>query len=340
MEVLGKTIRCFVEKTSYMNDTSLGNRLHCWAQAYYISCRTNFQYKIILQKELWPELIFLYLPHTHVYGKEQFFNIKSLPQLSKQQIENIIFDNDAKELTQHNHWVLKEWIIAGEYYNNISLKDVFEIDPFTKIQFKKPEITNFFKKEFKNHTGVHIRRFRGVPATNDNIKTIPEPERTAYANDLIKLSATYSYYNTKNQQGYVHPFIPDEYYYMIMDKISSYNKYEKFYLSTDLKPEHYEYYKKRYRRLYDRYNYQKKFRDILKNHYPEELLDKTSNITLDLFDFFALASSKLILQSYFSSWGRSAKRIFNTQQIIIPVSKDEKNDANRLLKRMFSEVNF
>lgn len=343
MEVLEKTIWCFVEKTSYMHDTSLGNRLHFWAQAFYISYRTNFEYKIVLQKELWPELIFLHLPNTHVYEKEKFFNFENLPEFSEDQIEKIVLEGDIKELETQNHWGLKKWVITCDFHNNILLKDIFKFDPFTKIEFKKREITNFFKEEFKNHIGVHIRRFGGVPVNYNNIQSIPEPERSVYVKDVMKLSPLYSYHNFKSSDDYksklndryIHPFIPDSYYYMIMDKIISYNSYEKFYLSTDLKPEHYTYYKKKYIRLYDRYSYKKRFYDLLKNHYSSELLDKTINLWLDLFDFFALASSKLILQSHFSSWGRSAKRIFNTQEIVIPVTKGEKDRIQKMLKWMF-----
>lgn len=322
MPNLDKTIRCLVLKTSYKNDTSLGNRLHCWAQAYFISKRTNFEYKILVQKEFWPELIYLNLPHTYVKDKDKFvYDEKSdtlAETITEDHLDKIILENDLSILKTQNHWCISEWYILNETYKGRDVVKLLEEDPFTKINFKQKEINQFFKDKFSNFVGIHIRRNAAIYFKPGDMETLPKHIQELYIKEVIP--ATKYYTKDYSNQIYRHPFIRDTQYHAIIDKILEIKPNQIFYLSADLPLKYFDYYKEKYfKHIHDRDDYISELIEILKKYYPPEVIEKTKYIVSDLLDIFALSQTKLIIQSYASSWGRSASRRGKTDQIILPL---------------------
>ena len=50
------------------NDTGFCNRIFHWEFAYEVSKRNNFDFKILLQEQFWPEYKYIDLPYTEIYN--------------------------------------------------------------------------------------------------------------------------------------------------------------------------------------------------------------------------------------------------------------------------------
>jgi hypothetical protein len=59
---MDKTIRIICTKSNNV-DGSIGNSIFKWAQGYYLNYKCNFEYKIILEEEVWSELNLIDLPY-------------------------------------------------------------------------------------------------------------------------------------------------------------------------------------------------------------------------------------------------------------------------------------
>lgn len=338
---MDKTIRIICTKSNNV-DGSIGNSIFKWAQGYYLNYKCNFEYKIILEEEVWSELNLIDLPYTETMKgdlKENAFKIE-LPLL-----KDVFLNDNVDELKSHDHLYLDEWYIFdgpslryidddGEIKGQII--DCGAVDPLRLIKFKNEEVENFFKEEFSDFVGIHIRRFCGVIIGKGELETLPKEIVYDFYRDYLRSSIPYIQgWRTLNNEKYVHPFISDEHYYRAIEEILDYNINQKFYLSTDIPHKYYQYYKERYNNIYDKYDYFEKFEKIVKKHHEKILNFDASNIPnnvlerygkpeylvfANLLDIFALSNSKLIIQSFLSSWGRICKRIRDTNQILLPLS--------------------
>jgi hypothetical protein len=313
---MSKTIRCLVHKHNYKHDTSFGNRLYYWSQSFLITARTKFEYNVVVQREFWPELIFLHLPNTLSKSIHSFLDVEDGGGRC-----SLISPNEAEEIIKHgfqsfqheNHWFLEPHTNANvyscivddpEYSPNLILSRLFD-SVFKSIQFKHKEINDFFENTFKDHVGIHIRRLHGIHLSEGDIQDLPEYLREDY---LKEYRPGDKYY----------PYIKDEEYFKIIDKILEHNPNQKFYLSTDLPPKYYQHYFEKYKNIFEVSSYREELISILDKYYSKDLVEKTDYIISYLLDFFALSHSKLIIRPYKrTSWSKTAQKIKGTQSIIL-----------------------
>ena len=258
---LEKTIRCKVIRSHPIFDSSFGNRIYRWINAYYLSEATNFEYKIVLQKELWPELIFLSLPHTFTRTSENFdFNFKtnnSYPQINEDQYIDVVLNKNNNFFNESNHWILSEWFICSDNLNGVKLNEISSVNPFNEIKFQFEEINEYFSNKFKDFVGIHIRRYKGIKTKNGDFEEIPENLREDYKKE-------YTECHDLTPEAY--PFIPDTEYYRLIDNTLINNPEQCFYISTDLPLKFYSYYKEKYKNIFCFHDFKDEFSKLLKKY--------------------------------------------------------------------------
>ena len=296
---LEKTIRCKVIRSHPIFDSSFGNRIYRWINAYYLSEATNFQYKIVLQKELWPELIFLSLPHTFTRLSENFdFDFKTnntYPKINEDQYIDVVLNKNNDFFNGNNHCTLTEWFICSNNLNGVKLNEISPVNPFNEIKFQFEEINEYFNNKFKDFVGIHIRRYKGIKTKKGDFEEIPENLRDDYKKD-------YSECDDLTAEAY--PFIPDKEYYRLIDNVLINDPNQCFYISTDLPIKYYSYYKEKYKNIFCFHDFKDEFLKLLQKYYPNMILSKLYYIVNYLFDFFAYSSTKMMVLSAHSSWGR------------------------------------
>jgi len=356
---MDKTITVITTKSNNL-DGSVGNSICRWAQAYYLNSKCNFEYKIILNKEKWSELNLVEFPHTELRSIDMTL---SYHVVDCDLMREVIIDNKIDNFIKHDHLIIEEWIIFDNCViidprDSIRYKFLWDgPDPISLIKFKSKNIENFFKDEFSDFISIHIRRYHCVMITQKQIATLPEEIREDFSRDYRKHSTVYleGWKQTAEQiveivnsglrshSTYLHPFIPDKQFYSVIDHVLDYNIDQKFYISTDIPKKYYQYYKEKYRNIYDKYDYLEKFESIVRDNYSENILnfdtkingienyyDKKEHFVFgNLLDLFALSNSKLIVQSYLSSWGRIAKRMNDVEQIILPISSETNSRSTK-----------
>ena len=293
---LEKTIRCKVIRSSPVFDTSFGNRIYRWINAYFLSAATNFEYKIVLQKELWPELLFLSLPHTFVRAAENFDfdeeNNKLYPQINKDQYIDVVLNKNDNILKKNNHWIISDWFISSDNLDETKIDQISLTNAFNEVKFKFDEINEYFSNRFKDFIGIHIRRYQGI-----NIKETDYDEIPKHLRDDYKKECTYS-------ESEAYPFISDKEYYRLIDNVLLINPDQSFYISTDLPLKYYSYYKTKYKNIFCFHDFKYEFLELLQKYYPNIMISKLEYINNYLFDFFAFSSAKIMVLSAHSSWGR------------------------------------
>jgi hypothetical protein len=320
-----KTIHVRRNKFDDLN-TCLGHNLLKWSQAFYLSSRLNFEYKIVLKESEWPELKFLKLPNTIIRKSLDFKNIKEINHDNYYEIfKNVLVDNSTEIIQTSDNWCITDLFFDKIFYyhDQYNLKKSFNIEqsfenPFDKIKFKKKEINDFFDNEFSNFVGIHIRRFYGVLIKTSDIETLPSEIRETFLKNYLDASISYlelfktSVYNKQE-------FINDIEYYKFIDEVLDFDINQNFFISTDIPILYYRYYKERYRNIYDKYYYTDRFENIIRNHYSEQDVETYRLVLYTLFDLFALSRTKLIARNNKSCWGKVAKRMKNKQDIVIPL---------------------
>lgn len=296
---LEKTIRCKVIRSHPIFDSSFGNRIYRWVNAYYLSEATNFEYKIVLQKELWPELIFLSLPHTFTRSAENFdFDFENkctYPKINEDQYIDIVLNKNKNFLNEINHCTMNEWFICSDNLNEVKLNKISPVNPFNEVKFQFEEINEYFNNKFKDFVGIHIRRYKGIKTKEGDFEEIPEHLRDDYKKE-------YSECEDSSDEAY--PFIPDREYYRLIDNTLISNPDQCFYISTDLPLKYYSYYKEKYKNIFCFHDFKDEFLKLLQKYYPDMILSKLCCIINYLFDFFAYSSTKMMVLSAQSSWGR------------------------------------
>lgn len=296
---LDKTIRCKVIRSHPIFDSSFGNRIYRWVNAYYLSEATNFEHKIVLQQELWPELLFLTLPHTFTKSSQDFdfdFETNTLySQINEDQYIDVVLNKNKDFLNKNNHCVLSEWFICSNNLNGVKLDEISTVNPFNEIKFQFEEINEYFNNKFKDFIGIHIRRYKGIKTKEGDFEEIPENLRDDYKKE---------YTECEDLSAEAYPFIADKEYYRFIDTVLMNNPDQCFYISTDLPLKFYSYYKEKYKNIFCFHDFRDEFLELLKKHYPNIILSKLDHIINYLFDFFAYSSSKIMVLSAHSSWGR------------------------------------
>lgn len=307
-----KTIKCFVSKTNQKSDSSLGNMLHYWSFAYSMSARTNFEYKILVQKELWVELKYLDLPNTIPIA-----NITPCNNIIDKEVYQDVINNNIQRLYEHNCWSIIDWIGSPDGVHNA----------FKQIKFNSSKLNSFFKNKFDDCVGVHIRRGPGVWATKEEYASLPNHVKKYYY-EILKQRL--KYYGTEHKSGdYIHRFIKDEYYFNVFDYILSIKGDQKFYLSVDIPVECFDYYMDKYS-IVTKDNYINKFLELCKLEYGENV---SLSIVNYLFDLFALSKTKFLIKSSHSSWSRSAELMGDMPAYILPVDPYFRGNLRELLER-------
>lgn len=341
---MNKTIRIICTKSNNV-DGSIGNSVFKWAQGYYINYKLGFEYTILLQHEVWSELNLLEFPYTKTIEGDL---TEGAFRIDISHLKDMFLHNNVDELKSHDHLYLDDWHIFDgpsiKYMENGELLTTHiqydSIDPLRLIKFKNENIENFFKEEFNDFVSIHIRRYCGVIIGEKQLATLPKEIVCDFYRDYLKNSLPYisGWKDIKDTKTvYVHPFIPDSQYYRTIEEILQYDINQKFYISTDIPRQYYQYYKEKYRNIFDKYDYFDKFEKIVKencdkvlnfdpNTLPNSVLNTYKNpeylLYANLLDIFAMCNSKLIVQSYFSSWGRMCRRIRNTEEVILPLCRE------------------
>jgi hypothetical protein len=288
-------------------DTAFGNRMYIWTQLYYVSYRTNFEYKIAVQKEKWPELKFLNLPNTIALKEEDFCKNEKVYKISESHLKLIIHKNNIEYLKTNNYWYLDEWLIYEGQYDKLNLPN-----PYSLIKFKNPSINDILSEYFKSFVSIHIRRYHGTYYTEDDLSEMPLNLREQYLKE--------SYFPTTLTH---YTYIKDAVYFKIIEKLINSNENVKIYISTDLPLKFYKHYKTRYfkKNIKDKYDYYEKFKNILKQCFTDDYIDNNKKIVEDLLDFFVIAYSKFIIMPNYSTWSRIAKKVKNTKCLNLPISE-------------------
>lgn len=304
-----RAIYCIINKNINPYDTAFGNRLYMWAQCFYVSYRTNFEYKIYVQEEYWPELKFLNLPNTEALPRNKFYPKQKVYKISENHIESIILNKNIRHLMREKYWYIDNWCIF-DHVRKIHIENLDIPNPYSLIKFKNPSINEILKNYFKSFVTIHIRRYHGIHYSEEDLNEMPQKLKEEYLNE--------AYYG-EECTSYV--YIKDETYYKIIEKLINSNKNVKIYISTDLPLKYYKHYKTRYFKtaLKDKYDYYEKMKNILKECFSEDLIDSNKKIVEDLLDFFVTAYSKFVVLPSASTWSRIAVKIKNTKHLKLPI---------------------
>jgi hypothetical protein len=320
-----KTICVTRDKFDELN-TCLGYNLLKWAQAFYLSSKLDFEYKIVLKEDDWPELKFLKLPNTILRKSFSFKDIKQINHDNYYDLfKEVLIDNSTEIIKSSDNWIIDDLFFDKVFYYNdqYNLKKSFNVEqsldnPFLKISFKKKEINDFFESKFSDLVGIHIRRFYGILIKTSDIETLPVDIREKFSQNYMDVSISYLEY-FKNSSNLKQIFIDDQEYYRFIDEVLDFDINQNFYISTDIPFSCYQYYKQRYRNIHDKYDYFEEFKDLLRNYYSEEEIEEYTLTLYTIFDLFSLSRTKLIARNSRSSWGKVAKRMKNKQEIIVPL---------------------
>lgn len=276
-----KTLR-FIDENSDLIDSGWGQRIYTLEQGYIIGSKTNFEYELHVQLKDWPELYFLEIPNVKgidIDNVDEY--VGTSKQLKHDILYKILLDGQYDLLYEQNHWYFDEWI---EETKDLQ-KDVYFVK---NIHFKDPKIDKFIEDKLNGFIGLHLRRRYWVRVEKEDLLTLPKHLRDEYWNDI----AIHKDISLDNYR-----FIPDQYYFQVLDKMIEKNKDQKIYLSTDLPNKFYEYYYDRYENLYTYDDFEEEYLSLLKDSVPEDIIHKHADIARHSFDCFALSYCKMIVNS-------------------------------------------
>lgn len=298
-------------------DTGLCNRLLHWETAYYILNQPkNKNFKILLQKKLWPELEIISLPNSYLidYNNSEYqwqsyyeydtlhfktvFDTKNKEVRLASKIDESYFRkliNGNVDLSSDNHWYSDFGFLPLSDFS--SVKNRF----LDKIQLKHTEISNHIQAKYKDYVGIHIRRGNGVTYTEEDIQTLPKPTQEKYRKYREELATV---------QDKHYKFTPDDYYYKLIKGFIKENPSQKIYISHDLPDEYIGNY-------YDDFGHhviESKYnnRYFYEHYYANAGVDVKhikhySNAVDNVIDLFTLSNCGMIIGSPHSTWSEFAK---------------------------------
>lgn len=277
-------------------DTGLCNRLLHWELAYKINKLNNFKFTILLQEEWWSELKYLNLPNTRPVRNPYYSNQK-VAELKFKTVfdyknQNIYLAEPISEefmgkMVKKNKFALK----GDNYYSDFGYNFIEELENIggkgiSAIKFKHKGFEKEIQKAVEGCIGIHIRRGEGVEVTMDHIQNLPKEVHHLF----------------KPHEGDVnYKWISDVQYFKIIDGILRRNPNQKFYLSTDMTRDQYEYIINRYPGSF------KTRKDVFNevfwtSNYYEKIDDFQFVGFINIIDLFTLASCDYIIKSPYSTW--------------------------------------
>lgn len=275
-------------------DTGFGNRLFHWLNAYRISKKYNFEYKILVEKIWWPELEYIELPNTEYFHSEysfeeyhlykQKFIGNSLPITNKMFKD---FINGESILDDFNHWY-------------VDFDYSMYIHPFPKLKLKFD-----LKFNFKNILGIHIRRGNGInfPILGEIYKDEIGVYGKVSEEDLSIMNWKSQFTLNKTDT----PYIPNEYYYKWIDLFLAQSEKNNIYISYDIPDEYIKpFYLKYKNRVITKY-------DIMENINYNKLQWPYANTFKNVVDLFCLSSSSYLVGHPKSSWSFFSKMYSNLE---------------------------
>lgn len=307
-------------------DTGLCNRILHWGIAYKINQLNNSKYTILLQDEYWAELKYLRLPNTRSV-KNPYYSNNKIAELRFKTVfddrnQNIymaepLFKDDIKTMLTEENFELK----GDNYYSDFGYNFVNEFKSIGQsgiplIQFKHDEFEKIIQNAVKDCVGIHIRRGKGVEITLDHLKSVPK--------DLKHLF--------KVQSGDIqYKWISDIQYFKILDGIIRRNPTQKFYLSTDMRTDQYDYILKKYPdNIITRNSILHSV--LYTSHYQDLIDDFQFTGFINIVDLFALAHCCFVIKSPASTWSIVASMLRNKPSISIDTNPKELiNQVNNFL---------
>ncbi len=256
-------------------DTGLCNRIFHWEIAYGISKANDFKFNILVEKDFWPELQYLEIPHTSWVDSETLRNKKGYTVPAKFYMNHnpITFDK-MREMSETKNYKLdtnKDWYpdfgfnFIDEFSRFVDETPELIDRPAQLIKIKDKVVEKYIKQYTQNVVGIHIRRWpTGVYRDEDDVKGFRdgEPidweldeaellkpsgisihtsleqtleERRNELNGRIDKDGKFKLQYTGDPIGYT--AINNSAYMYIMDEMLRTNSNQKFYLSTDVPKE-------------------------------------------------------------------------------------------------------
>lgn len=298
-------------------DTGLCNRLLHWECGYYILNQPEHKdFKILLQKKIWPELEIISLPKSYIidYNKTEYqfqsyykydeLHFKTVYDITNQSVrlasalETDRFKKVIKgldTLKDDNHW-----------YSNFEFMTLDDFSGIKKrflgnIKLKHTEVSEHIEKKYKDYVGIHIRRGNGVNYTEDDIKTLPVEIQDKYREYREKFA-------TKKEVTY--HFTPDSFYFNIIEHFIKKNPSQKFYISHDLDDVFIQHYYKKFGHHVIESKYNNRY--FYEHYYANAGVNVThlkhySNGVDNIIDLFTLSNCGMVIGSAHSTWSEFSR---------------------------------
>ena len=301
------------------NDTGLCNRLLHWELAYIINSKLGFDFNILCQYKIWPELDLLDLPYTYAdYSdikneNDLFWNwdyenlkfktvfdvknqsVKLADRIDIELAEEMFNSADFKKLRRSNHW-----------YSDFGFKTMTKINtewyngprPISQIKLKHRELEKILNDNLGDAVGIHLRRFNGVNFKEEDYDKVPKGLQPL----LRKLNKQKSVVDTP------YPWVEDEKYFEMIDEILKINPRQQFFISTDLPIKFLQPFIKRYgHRIHHVHHFEREFQTYIYNSNLDVYkLEKYANAIVNIIDLFGLAFCPFVIGASQSTWSEFA----------------------------------
>ena len=305
-------------------DLGFGSRVIAWSHAKTIADLLGEHVTVVVPKDEWVEHEFIHFPGTVAWSRDRI---------------NL---SDWREVQACSEWETSEyWRINREAYDTVAIEyhsagvKFYSKDPIFKLKFIHQELNEFFDG-IDFDFALNIRRWAGIPILKKDVKNIleslPKRVRPAYIQAWKKMKLVYDKFEDVPDSGYIRdtvppPFIFDEQYYEVIDKVRSKLPDSKWYLMSDLPKELYQYYLDKYPNMFstkEDYLYEwmrliSKYYDITQesdmtnhfdySHYSSKESIKYGHAAIDLLDWYMCAKSRGVLASYTTQFVQSANRV-------------------------------
>ena len=266
------------------NDTGLCNRLLCWELLMIINHIHDNKFEIIIDDQQNPETNNCFqLENTTVTDARNIDFDEYLP-ITDEMVQNII--NGKYKLEDGNYYTDFTKRHINDFKENYSKRFI------NTLKFKHNDINNDIKDIVSDSIGIHIRRGRGVRIHKDNSIDLNLFE--GWNHEILSEYIRMKIKNMPAWKFFQWDFIKDDVYFEIMDNILKKSPNQKFYISHDLKYEHFERWVERYP---NNLIFKNQFYELLSNwEIPIELHTK------NFLDLYCLCNTKEIFRVPSSTW--------------------------------------
>lgn len=301
----------------FPKDTGLCNRLFHWELCQFLNEKNGFMFYLKLDIDFWPEYKFIDMPHTIFYEKKDLINYyqngtkiknEDIYKLNQESIRSMIQNQDYSLDINKNYKSNFGFNFIWDVYNNVYDLLVRNIK---NISLKSNNIKHTITRLMTGVIGIHIRRGYGVNKNKNQLRYIQN------LNLGLENIEIYS-----NDDEY-YPFIDDEKYFEIIDRILKRNPKQKFYISTDLGIESLVHFTHRYPE--NILTYENVLNKIMYK-YSQIGLQKLNNdfqALINIIDLFSLSYCDLLIKYTCSSWSDFAEIYRETPSIDISADNDD-----------------